>query len=280
MMAAAKDSRIKALISLDGSVRSYPDVIEQSRYLTPDRITVPLLYVAATPRQLEDLPADMNQERSFLNRMKYADLYRVTLAPYIHSSFSVTLGQRFLPDSGYGNYDKDELSVANGWLETYVLHFLDGYLKGDVAGRAFLDIPAARTGAPPHLLTVFKALAQGLPPTRATFAAELARLGFEQASAIYQASRKREPGFTLSDSELNAWGYRLLRNGDVPSSIAIFRLNTELHADSWNAFDSLGEASGKAGNPALAAEAYRKSLALNPGNTNAADQLSRLGIKP
>ena len=61
-MAAAKDSRIDALVSLYGSVRSYPDVIEQSRFLTPDRITVPMLYVAAAPRQLEDLPADMNRE--------------------------------------------------------------------------------------------------------------------------------------------------------------------------------------------------------------------------
>jgi len=129
VMAAAKETRIDALVSLDGSVRSYPDVIEQSRFLTPDRITVPMLYVAATPRQMEDLPSDMNAERSFLNKMKYADLYRLTLAPYVHSNFAV-MGQRFLAESGYGNYAKDELSVANGWLETYVRYFLDGYLKG------------------------------------------------------------------------------------------------------------------------------------------------------
>jgi hypothetical protein len=54
VMAAAKDPRITALVALDGSVRSYPDVIEQSRFLTADRVTVPMLYVAATPRQMED----------------------------------------------------------------------------------------------------------------------------------------------------------------------------------------------------------------------------------
>ncbi len=250
VMAAAKDTRIGALVSLDGSVRSFPDVIEQSRFLTPSRITVPMLYVAATPRHIEDLPADMNQDRSFLNKMKYADLYRVTLAPYIHSNFSVTLGQRFLPASGYGNYDQDELSVANRWLETYVLRFLDGYLKNDLGGRAFLDIPAAETGAPPHLFTVYRTRAQGFPPTRAAFAAELRRGGFEHASAVYQALQAREPDFVLSDSDLNSWGYRLLAEGDVPWAVAIFRLNTELHADSWNAFDSLGEAYEEAGNGA------------------------------
>jgi dienelactone hydrolase len=280
VMAAAKDSRIDALVSLDGSVRSYPDVIEQSRFLTPDRITVPMLYVAATPRQLEDLPADMNQDRSFLNKMKYADLYRVTLAPYVHGNFSVTLGQRFLADGSYGNYDKDELSVANGWLETYVRHFLDGTLKADAAGLAFLELPAAKTGAPAHLLTVYRTKAQGFPPTRAVFAAELARKGFAQAPAIYQDWQKREPTFALSDGELTAWGYTLLRNGEVRDAVAIFELNAKLHAESWNAFDSLGEAYAKDGNNALATGAYRTSLALNPANSNAVDQLLKLGAKP
>lgn len=279
VMAAAKDSRIDGLVSLDGSVRSYPDVIDQSRFLTPERITVPMLYVAATPRQLEDLPSDMNRDRSFLNKMKYADLYRVTLAPYVHSNFSV-MGQRFLADNAYGDYDQHELSVANGWLESYVLHFLDAYLKGDTAGRAFLDTSPANLGAPAHLFTVYRSKSQGAPPTRASFAAELARKGFDQAISVYHATQAREPGFALADADLNSWGYRLLRDGDVRSAIAILRLNAEIHADSWNAFDSLGEVYAADGNKTMAIEAYRKSLSLNPGNKNAADQLARLSAKP
>jgi tetratricopeptide (TPR) repeat protein len=220
----------------------------------------------------------MNQERSFLNKMKYADLYRVTLAPYVHSNFSVTLGQRFRAESDYGNYNKDELSVANGWLETYVLHFLDGYLKGDAAGRAFLELSAGETGAPAHLFTIYRTKAQGAPPTRAAFAADLARTGFEQASSLYSAWQKREPGFVLSDGELTAWGYKLLGEGEVPSAVAILRLNTELHAYSWNAFDSLGEAFARDRKRALAIDAYRKSLALNPENSNATRQLSSLRV--
>jgi dienelactone hydrolase len=280
VMAAAKDSRIDALVSLDGSVRSYPDVIEQSRFLTADRVTAPMLYVAATPRHIEDLPADMNQERSFLNRMKYGDLYRVTLAPYVHRNFSVMFGQRFLAESDYGNYDKDELSVANGWLETYVGRFLDAFLKGDSAGLAFLETPATRTGAPAHLFTVHQVKRQGDAPTRTAFAAALAREGFERASTIFEAFRRRDPGFTLSDDVLNAWGYKLLRDGNTQQSLAIFRLNTALHADSWNAFDSLGEAYAAAGNKASAIEAYRKSLALNARNGNAVNRLKALGAKP
>jgi tetratricopeptide (TPR) repeat protein len=278
-MAAARDSRILALVALDGSVRTYPAVIEQSRFLTPARVTTPLLYVAATPKQVEVLSPDVNAETSFLNRMKYADLYRVTLAPYVHANFSV-MGQRFMADDAYGNYDKDELSAANGWLERYVRNFLDGYLKGDAAGRAFLDTPADRIGAPPHLLTTYVAKAQGVPPTRGTFAAELARQGFDRASMVYRTFRQRDSSFSLTEVEVNAWGYQLMRAGDTKSSVAILRLNAELHGDSWNAFDSLGEAYAQAGNTQMAVDSFRKSLAMNPSNTNAVTWLKQLGARP
>lgn len=279
VMAAAKDSRIQALVALDGSVRTYPAVIEQSRFLTPARITAPLLYVAATPKEVEVLSPDVNAETSFLNRLKYADLYRVTLAPYVHSNFSV-MGQRFMADEAYGNYDKDELSVANDWVERYVRNFLDGYLKGDAAARAFLDTPGDKVGAPPHLLKTYVAKAQGLPPTRGAFAAELARQGFDRASAVYASFKQRDPSFALSEVEVNAWGYTLMRAGDAKSSVAILRLNTELHGDSWNAFDSLAEAYAQAGDTPRAVENFRKSLAMNPNNTNAVAWLKQLGARP
>jgi hypothetical protein len=244
--------------------------------LTPERITVALLYIDAPPRQLEDLPADMNQDRSFLNKMKYADLYRVTLAPYVHANFA-TFGQRFLGDGDYGDYDARELSVANDWLETWVRRFLDASLKGDATGRAFLGMSPAEIGAPAHLFTIYRTKAQPLPPTRTSFAAELATKGFDNALDVYQATQKRDPAFALSDGDLNSWGYKLLRAGDLRRAIAIMRLNTQVHPESANAFDSLGETYAANGDKALAIQAYRKSLALDPGNRNAAEQIARLG---
>lgn len=169
----------------------------------------------------------------------------MTLAPYVHSDFAVMLGQRFVANGDYGDYDKDELSTANAWAETYVLRFLDAYLKGDRAGHAFLDTPAARAGAPAHLFTVFSRKATGVPPTRTAFAAELARQGFDRASDVYKSFKQRESGFTLSDDELNLWGYTLLRNGDTAAAVALMRLDTELYPGDANAWDSLGEVYAK-----------------------------------
>jgi Flp pilus assembly protein TadD len=55
-----------------------------------------------------------------------------------------------------------------------------------------------------------------------------------------------------------------------------FKLNVEFNPKSWNAYDSLAEAYMQAGEKELAIANYKKSLELNPGNTNATDALKKL----
>nr|WP_262890950.1 tetratricopeptide repeat protein [Hymenobacter luteus] len=56
----------------------------------------------------------------------------------------------------------------------------------------------------------------------------------------------------------------------------IFKLNTVLHPQSGNAFDSLAEAYLTSGNKELAKANYKKSVELNPKNTNAVEVLKTL----
>ncbi len=51
---------------------------------------------------------------------------------------------------------------------------------------------------------------------------------------------------------------------------------TRLYPDSWNAWDSLGEAAAKAGRNEQAIANYRKSLELNPNNKNGQAMLEKL----
>jgi len=277
VLAAAKDSRIKALVALDGSVRVYPKVVDQAAYVTPLRTTAPLLFIASPSLDLEDLPTDApNYATSPLNHMKYADLYFVKLAPMDHWNLNTVFGQRLLADEDYGDYNKDELSVATAWMETYVLRFLDAYLKDDARSRAFLDVPASQTGAPAHLLTTRVTHSKGVSPTRTAFAGELNRQGFDKASIVYQAFKARDPDFGITDLELISWGYDLLNRGDLVRAIAILKLDTELHPESAQPFEFLGKAYALHGDRDLAIAAYRQSLALYPDNPGAAAQLKAL----
>ncbi|WP_268034746.1 alpha/beta hydrolase-fold protein [Algoriphagus sp. PAP.12] len=78
---------------------------------------------------------------------------------------------------------------------------------------------------------------------------------------------------------VNRIGYTFLQSrNDVEKAKAVdfFILNTEYYPNSYNAFDSLGEAYEMLGNFSKAIENYQKSLALNPDNEHAANRISNL----
>jgi tetratricopeptide (TPR) repeat protein len=62
----------------------------------------------------------------------------------------------------------------------------------------------------------------------------------------------------------------------VKEAVAVFEKNTADFPASWNVHDSLGEAYAADGQRDRAIASYEKSLALNPTNTNATDQLRKL----
>ncbi|AKJ02368.1 dienelactone hydrolase family protein [Archangium gephyra] len=278
VFAAARDSRIKALVSLDGSVRYYPELVEAARYVTPSRVAVPMLYMAAQPPTLEQLIARGKASSvSVLNNLKYSDAYIVTMHPMVHPHFSSAF-LRFTPAAAFTDYSQEEVSLAYSWMARYVLQFLNAYLKNDAAGLAFLGNTGVKNGAPPHMISVDARRSTGAPPTQETLAAELARRGFEHAHDAYQALRKRDPQFELSESRINSWGYDLLRKHKNPkAAIEIFKLNTLLHPESSNTFDSLAEAYEVNKDTELAIKAYQHVLTLEPTHANAAQRVKVLG---
>jgi CubicO group peptidase (beta-lactamase class C family) len=80
----------------------------------------------------------------------------------------------------------------------------------------------------------------------------------------------------ISENSINSAGYRLLSKKQTADAIRIFGLNVELHPQSPNVYDSLGEAYMEAGDKARATKNYQKSLALDPKNRNAVERLAEL----
>jgi acetyl esterase/lipase len=102
--------------------------------------------------------------------------------------------------------------------------------------------------------------------------------GVERARSAFEEARKRDPQATLfQEATLNNLGYRLIQKGRLPDAVEVFRLNTEAYPQSANVWDSLAEAYMNNGDKELAIQNYRKSLELNPKNTNAVPMLEKLG---
>ena len=274
VLAAAKDRRIKALVNLDGSVRAYPELVAAARYLAPGSFNVPMLYVAGRPASIEQLAERGKPVSGFLNDLKHADLYKLTMYPMEHFAFSSTY-LRFASNARFDQYPRPDVNRAYGWTADYVLRFLDAWLKGNTAAKAWLDAPPASHGMPAYAVTMEARPAVAAPAGREALAAELARRGFEHAEAAYAAMRKRDGSFSLPEAELNDWGYQLLNRSEPQQAVHMFRLATVLYPDSANTYDSLADGHEQAGNKTAAIEAYRRSLQLDPNNKNAA---ARLGV--
>jgi len=79
------------------------------------------------------------------------------------------------------------------------------------------------------------------------------------------------------EATINQLGYVLLyRVEDVDKAVELFALNVSNYPDSFNVYDSLGEAYMVRGDKILAIENYEKSLVLDPDNENAKRQLETL----
>ncbi|MDP4952370.1 MAG: tetratricopeptide repeat protein, partial [Flavobacteriales bacterium] len=105
-------------------------------------------------------------------------------------------------------------------------------------------------------------------------------LSIEERIARYYHLKSTEfenYNFDMED-KLNLHGYDLLWAGKTEEALAIFQLVVDEFPESANAYDSLGEAHLALGNMDLALENYEKTLALNPNNFFAEDQIERIKV--
>lgn len=158
VVAAARDERIRAVVSLEGAFRYASNFVDGSavaaKNVSPARVAVPLLYVAAGPKSIEALNADQTDTRfSFMNGMTGSDVYVATMRPMQHMDFGSQLLRFSAPDKA-NEYTREEVLTAYGWTVRYVQAFLDAYLKGSAEARTFLQRPPAENGAPRHMMSV------------------------------------------------------------------------------------------------------------------------------
>lgn len=96
--------------------------------------------------------------------------------------------------------------------------------------------------------------------------------------ALKKLKQKLNQGSDLyfDENMINGFGYELLGSGKVSEAIEIFKFNVELFPESFNVYDSLGEAYMKSGDKKNAIKNYKKSLELNPDNENGREMLTKL----
>jgi tetratricopeptide (TPR) repeat protein len=99
------------------------------------------------------------------------------------------------------------------------------------------------------------------------------------ASIVSVATSTFEDSPENVERRINEMGYSLLQAGKTAEAVEMFRVNVRLYPQSWNAYDSLGEAHAAAGQTDLAIQNYERSLTLNPRNEAGRAALAKLRPK-
>jgi len=162
LFAAARDSRIEALVAMDGSMRYYPGLVKKAGNIHPERMTIPLLFFTRNV-SLEDLendnaPLSDKVGRNVLNAWIHGDLLTVNMLGMAHPEFSCMFqrsesAQRFA-ENQVADYGRDDANTSYAWVARYTLDFLDAQLKHSASAKAFLEKAPSDNGVPKHFMDV------------------------------------------------------------------------------------------------------------------------------
>lgn len=105
--------------------------------------------------------------------------------------------------------------------------------------------------------------------------------GFDAAMRLIRKEKENSKSiYDFQEEQINNLGLDFAFFKSKPlNALEIFKFNTELFPESWNAWDSLGETYYNLGNYKLAKEAFEKSYIINPGNKNAKSRIDEIGSK-
>lgn len=139
-----------------------------------------------------------------------------------------------------------------------------------VAGT-FADYVAGKDPALDVALTI-------TPTTIEEFLTKELHGGLDGTLAAYTAYVTNPVHKYVSDPEarVNSLGYKLLAQKRMQDAVVVFAVNARTHPNSWNAYDSLGEAYLAAKDSQEALRAYKRSVDLNPANDGAKRMIQRI----
>jgi serine-type D-Ala-D-Ala carboxypeptidase/endopeptidase len=106
----------------------------------------------------------------------------------------------------------------------------------------------------------------------------LEKQGVAAALTIYNELKKDKASYDFDENAINTLGYNYLEADKTVEALAVLKINVDEFPKSFNAYDSYAEALMKDGQKEAAIANYKKSLELNPKNTNAVDMLAKMDV--
>ncbi len=279
---AMRNTDVDAFVSLDaGILFSHPSGLPRtSPHYKTERFRIPWMHMTRT-EAVENIPSDKDIDFLFETK-KYGDSYLLLFEDTRHVDFtSYSMFGIEKPVPAYWGPAKGSPQHRYEIICDYVLNFFNAYLLDDQKGSDYVNKKIDESNVPEVSFIIKKKKGHEGPPAFDDFVRLIFERSFERAVLLVKQAEQKYPDCELFDEgKMNRLGYQFLYFwGNVDLAIDIFELNVKNHPQSFNTYDSLGEAYMVNGQIENAIKNYEKSLELNPDNTNAVEILKRLKKK-
>lgn len=249
--------------SIDSNPREFQPLIEKI-YKKWGNMNTPTLVFAGPAASFKVMDSLKNSDRTYaIIKLEHNDYTSL-------SSYAILKGLQ--KKSG-----KESIWEKYVMVNKYCLNFIRWKLFNDTSARKFIFHEH------PFLLNVYdvpKGMAMSkdfpeytdysTPPTHF----QLMKLIQDKDKHTIEIIVKKYPD-SLDEDLINNSGYIMLKK-DVTFAIYLFQTNILLYPDSWNAYDSLGEAYSIIGDNEAAVKYYKKSVELNPKNVQGLKMIEKL----
>ncbi|RAI85632.1 prolyl oligopeptidase family serine peptidase [Algoriphagus yeomjeoni] len=281
VLAQMRNEQIKAIVSLDGSIKYQYETLKQSPFFNLEKVDVPFIHFAQKDIPKEVIIADkidpsLDHNFEFYDSLSNSQAYSLKFHNLSHSYFS-TLGVLFQPRDE--RQDKSDLEIMESYklASVYTLKFLDAFLKDDQEALKFITNQPSDNGIKEDLISYRSKQADIQVFSFLDFNELASSQNYQNLISLYESTLKEHPDLKLPEGNLNNLGLQLLYKPETAQNgINIFLLATHLYPESANLFDSLGEAYLFVGDNEKAMENFEKSLELYPENQNAIERLKQL----
>ncbi|WP_296700814.1 CocE/NonD family hydrolase [Algoriphagus sp.] len=276
-----RNEGIKAVVSLDGSIKYQFVTLQKSPFFDLKKFDVPFIHMAQKEIPDEILRDDgidpsLNTDFEFYDSINSVPAYKLQFHKLTHTNFS-SLGVLFAERDPRQDMPDSEIMESFRLVSTYTLNFLNAYLKNDSEGKEFLSKSPKENQIKDELISINSKFPAPEKYTFRDFNEQAANQEYKNLKLLYEQILTIHPSFQLPEGNLNNLGLQLLFNPKTSNfGINVFLLAIELYPNSSNLFDSLAEAYLFVGEKEKAKENFAKSLELDPNNQNAIDRLKEL----